>query len=91
MRYSRLGDTGLIVSRLSFGSTTFGPLARPGVTMALVVASRADQLADDLASSLVLPPAALDEIEKASFTRRPYPQWFSRVIRDPVADTLLDQ
>jgi hypothetical protein len=60
MRYSRLGDTGLIVSRLSLGSTV-----------------------------LELPQEALDELDRASDTRQPYPQWFSSIIRDPVADNAL--
>ena len=58
----------------------------------IVGASRTDQLADNLAAAaLALPVEALEELEKASATRQPYPQWFSRVIRDPVADSALEQ
>jgi aryl-alcohol dehydrogenase-like predicted oxidoreductase len=65
-------------------------LARPGVTTVLVGASRLDQLQDNLAAAdLDLPAEALDELERASVTRQPYPQWFASVIRDPVADAAL--
>jgi hypothetical protein len=38
---------------------------------------------------LELPQEALDELDRASDTRQPYPQWFSSIIRDPVADNAL--
>ena len=36
MQYSRLGNTGLIVSRLSFGAMTFGTGAGPFATVSKV-------------------------------------------------------
>jgi aryl-alcohol dehydrogenase-like predicted oxidoreductase len=65
-------------------------LTRPGVATVLLGASRAEQLKDNLAAAdLELPPDVLDELERVSETRQPYPQWFLRVIRDPVADNAL--
>lgn len=44
MQYSRLGDTGLIVSRLAFGAMTFGKGAGPFAEVSKVDADLADQM-----------------------------------------------
>jgi aryl-alcohol dehydrogenase-like predicted oxidoreductase len=44
MQYSRLGNTGLIVSRLAFGAMTFGSWKGPFAAVAKVGAELADQL-----------------------------------------------
>jgi len=44
MQYARLGDTGLIVSRLSFGSMTFGTGAGPFASVSKVDQAGADEL-----------------------------------------------
>jgi len=65
-------------------------LGRPGVATILLGASRPEQLTDNLeATELELPEDAIGELERVSETRQPYPQWFMRVIRDPVADAAL--
>ena len=44
MQYARLGDSGLVVSRLSFGSMTFGKGAGPFATVSKVDQANADAL-----------------------------------------------
>src|ERR1700689_2797735 len=44
MQYSRLGDTGLIVSRLAFGAMTFGTSKGPFAAVSKVGAELADQI-----------------------------------------------
>ncbi|MGH9646408.1 MAG: aldo/keto reductase, partial [Bryobacteraceae bacterium] len=44
MQYSRLGDTGLIVSRLAFGAMTFGTGKGPFAAVSKVGAELADQI-----------------------------------------------
>src|SRR5262249_19208606 len=44
MQYSRLGDTGLIVSRLAFGAMTFGRWKGPFEAISKVDSALADQI-----------------------------------------------
>jgi aryl-alcohol dehydrogenase-like predicted oxidoreductase len=44
MQYARLGDSGLVVSRLSFGSMTFGPGAGPFASVSKLDQSAANEL-----------------------------------------------
>ncbi len=63
-------------------------IGRPAVGSAIVGATRAEQLADNLAAAdFDLTPEETAALDAASDTPRPYPAWFS----DRVTDTRLDE
>jgi aryl-alcohol dehydrogenase-like predicted oxidoreductase len=98
MQYSRLGETGLVVSRLAFGSMTSlaathgaSPaqislawlLTRAAVSSILVGASKVSQLEDNLkAISVTLDADECAQLDAATTPAIPYPQWFNPRVAD---------
>ena len=80
MKYTRLGNTGLIVSRLAFGAMTFGTDA----------GAKLSQLEDNLAAlNVELTAEELRELDAATAPVPLYPNWFqARTLDAPAAAAL---
>lgn len=66
-------------------------LERPSVSSVLVGASSAAQLSANLAAAdLTLSAAQIATLDRLSAPADPYPGWFGKMIRDPVAEGALD-
>ena len=77
MQYTRLGNTGLIISRLAFGAMTFGSL--PDHPMAHV-------FEDNLgAADVELAPSEVTELDKLTEPALLYPNWFHTRTADQVS------
>jgi aryl-alcohol dehydrogenase-like predicted oxidoreductase len=95
VKYSRLGNTGPIVSRLAFGAMTFtrgnqdlGSIYKVGAKLAnelvgQAIASKPHQLKDNLAAAdLTLTAAEISELDAATPVTPVYPNWFIENLAD---------